>query len=209
MYARRVLKGNQLTVLHLFSASLLQEVGFNDEMEELQEDACDARASLSRTLYFVLGVQKGQPRHKFPRSFAMTMSDVTAHQVPEQPHDKDMEEQKPSHTLHIRAQDWWDGIIWNCVHVCQSVLGSCSQSSSTQFDSVGHWKEPHSEWWGDAHARCGRNSRGNGRGSLWLYFHDIWCTLLMFYCTSCPITSIIKRSYFVAWFDFVSISNFQ
>ena len=79
---------------------------------------------------------------------------------------------------------------WNCVHVCQQVLGSCSQSSSTQFDSVGHWKEPHSEWWGDAHARCGRNSKGNGRGSLWLYFHDFWCTLLMFYCTSCPITSI-------------------
>ena len=85
---------------------------------------------------------------------------------------------------------------WNCVRVCQQVLGSCSQSSSTQFDSVGHWKEPHSEWWGDAHARCGRNSRGNGRGSLWLYFHDFWCTLLMFYCASCPIITYHQEKLF-------------
>ena len=44
--ARRLLKGNQLIVLHLFSAFLLQEVGFNDEMEELQKDPFDARASV-------------------------------------------------------------------------------------------------------------------------------------------------------------------
>ena len=46
MYARRVLRGNQLTVLRLLFAFLLQEVEFNAEMEELQEDACDARASV-------------------------------------------------------------------------------------------------------------------------------------------------------------------
>ena len=44
--ARRLLKGNQLIVLHLFSAFLLQEVGFHDETEELQKDPCDARASV-------------------------------------------------------------------------------------------------------------------------------------------------------------------
>ena len=31
-------------ILHLFFASLLQEVGQTDEMEELQKDACDAGA---------------------------------------------------------------------------------------------------------------------------------------------------------------------
>ena len=44
--ARRLLKGNQLIVLHLSFAFLLQEVGFDDEMEELQKDPCDARASV-------------------------------------------------------------------------------------------------------------------------------------------------------------------
>ena len=42
--ARGRLKGNQLIVLHLFSAFLLQEVGFNAEMEEFLKDPCDARA---------------------------------------------------------------------------------------------------------------------------------------------------------------------
>ena len=41
-------------VLHLFSAFLLQEVGINDEMEELQKDPCDARALVALVLVSLL-----------------------------------------------------------------------------------------------------------------------------------------------------------
>ena len=41
-------------ILHLFSKLLLQEVGQTDEMEELQEDACDARALVALVLVSLL-----------------------------------------------------------------------------------------------------------------------------------------------------------
>ena len=44
----------RIIVLHLFSAFLLQEVGINDEMEELQKDPCDARALVALVLVSLL-----------------------------------------------------------------------------------------------------------------------------------------------------------
>ena len=78
----------------------------------------------------------------------MTVSDVTVYQV-QQPHEMHIEEQKPSHTLHIPAQDSRDGIVctWHAraMFLCASILDTVWQCLTLQRASFsmmrrGRWK---------------------------------------------------------------------
>ena len=156
-----------IIVLHLFSAFLLQEVGFNAEMEELQKDPCDARALVfwcalvlvslfAKTCFdWIEQAVKGNDiRHIKTFVFfvaARLAEEKQAYKIichdnvklycisgsraaPRQRYGGAEAESYLAHPCTRLMR-------WNCMHVCQLVLGSCSQSSPTQFDSVGHWKE--------------------------------------------------------------------
>ena len=172
-------------------------------MEEVQKDACHARALVNLNILFLVGqdvlrlpwtsgkikdvkwhidiirqflrggLQQGQvKRNKIPRSFAMTMSDVSYCSLGHRTGPRWQTyggAEAVSCLAHLCARF----TRWNCGHVTFVSVWQCLTLKRASFSMVRRC--PHKLW---------PKQQGQWQRLLVVV---VWCALLMFYRTSCPI----------------------